>query len=46
MDFAEHLKKIDELTQQKRKEEEISRVFGEQKESADELYIKSCGIGE
>lgn len=46
LDFLEHIEKIDEMVQKNKKDEEISSLFGTQKESADELYVKSCGIGE
>ncbi len=43
MDFLKHLQNIDEIIKKEEYEKEKEELFGVQKESVEELYIKSCG---
>ncbi len=44
MNFAEHLEQIDKIVEKESYEKKKKETFNTTGESADELYIKSCGM--
>ncbi|MBP1565202.1 MAG: hypothetical protein J6A58_05550 [Oscillospiraceae bacterium] len=46
MNFLKHLQNIDDIIKKAEHEKKKEELFGAKKESAEELYIKSCGVDE
>ncbi|MDD6825021.1 MAG: hypothetical protein PUE12_02735 [Oscillospiraceae bacterium] len=46
MKFSEHLISIDKTVEKENKEKKKKEIFDMKKETAEDLYIKSCGADE
>lgn len=46
MNFSEHLNDIDKIVEKEKYEKKKKEVFSTSYETADELYVKSCGADE